>query len=131
MVMKSYIFWNIIPCSPLRVNRHFGGKCRLRLQGIRISKHEIAGRQNAECRTWYFSNSVLSTQATNININNNTANKSIMLEILLPLYKMLMPFCHFPLLRSNIHIRTSFSNIIHLVSCLWQEKKFYTLISDT
>jgi hypothetical protein len=31
--MKSTIFWDVTPCSPLRVNRRFGGTCRLRLQG--------------------------------------------------------------------------------------------------
>jgi hypothetical protein len=28
--MKSSIFWDITSCSPLRVNRRFGGICRLR-----------------------------------------------------------------------------------------------------
>jgi hypothetical protein len=27
--IKSYIFWDITPCSPLKVNRRFGGTCRL------------------------------------------------------------------------------------------------------
>jgi hypothetical protein len=30
---KSTIFWNIMPCSPLSVNRRFGRKYRLHLQG--------------------------------------------------------------------------------------------------
>jgi hypothetical protein len=30
--MKSSIFWNIIPCSTLKINQHFGGKIRLYLQ---------------------------------------------------------------------------------------------------
>jgi hypothetical protein len=38
MVMKSTIFWNIKPCSPLKLNRRFGGIYRLRLQGRRISR---------------------------------------------------------------------------------------------
>jgi hypothetical protein len=33
--MKSIIFWNMTPCSPLSVNRRFGGTCRLNLQGRR------------------------------------------------------------------------------------------------
>jgi hypothetical protein len=33
MVMKSSIFWDITPCSPLKVNRHFGGTYRLHRQG--------------------------------------------------------------------------------------------------
>jgi hypothetical protein len=35
--MKIYIFWDITPCSPLKVNRRFAGICRLHLQGSRIS----------------------------------------------------------------------------------------------
>jgi hypothetical protein len=38
VVMKSTIFWNITPCSPLRVNRRFGGTHRLHLQGRKISQ---------------------------------------------------------------------------------------------
>jgi hypothetical protein len=36
--MKSSIFWDITPCSPLKVNRSFGETCRLHLQGGRISQ---------------------------------------------------------------------------------------------
>jgi hypothetical protein len=36
--MKSSIFCNITPCSPLKVSRRFGGTCRLHLQGLRISQ---------------------------------------------------------------------------------------------
>jgi hypothetical protein len=36
--MKSSIFWKITPCSPLKVNRRFGGTRRLYLQGRRISR---------------------------------------------------------------------------------------------
>jgi hypothetical protein len=35
--MKSTIFWDITPCSPLTVNRRFGGTCRLDLHDRRIS----------------------------------------------------------------------------------------------
>jgi hypothetical protein len=31
--LKSTIFCNITPCSPLTVKRRFGGPCRLHLQG--------------------------------------------------------------------------------------------------
>jgi hypothetical protein len=37
VVMKSPIFWDITPCSPLKVYRCFGGTYRLQLQGRRIS----------------------------------------------------------------------------------------------
>jgi hypothetical protein len=35
VVMKSIIFWDMTPCSPLSVNRRFGGTYRLHLQGRR------------------------------------------------------------------------------------------------
>jgi hypothetical protein len=36
VVMKSTIFWNITPCSPLKVNRRYIGTYRLHLQGRKI-----------------------------------------------------------------------------------------------
>jgi hypothetical protein len=46
MVMKSTILWDITPCSPLKVSRHFGGTYRLHLQSRRISRgrnqHQVA-----------------------------------------------------------------------------------------
>jgi hypothetical protein len=36
--MKSSIFWDITPCSPMNFNRRFGGTYRLHLQGRRISR---------------------------------------------------------------------------------------------
>jgi hypothetical protein len=38
VVMKGYISWDIAPCNPLKVNRRFGGTCRLHLQGRRINQ---------------------------------------------------------------------------------------------
>jgi hypothetical protein len=35
--MKSTVFWDITQCSPLKVNRRFGGTCRLHLQDARIN----------------------------------------------------------------------------------------------
>jgi hypothetical protein len=43
VVMKSTIFWDITPCSPLSVNRRFGGTYRLHLQGRR-NQHESRWR---------------------------------------------------------------------------------------
>jgi hypothetical protein len=34
-VTKSITFWDMMPCSPLSVNRRFGGTYRLHLQGRR------------------------------------------------------------------------------------------------
>jgi hypothetical protein len=36
--MKSFVFWDIPPWSPLKVNRYFGGTYRLHLQSRRISQ---------------------------------------------------------------------------------------------
>jgi hypothetical protein len=36
--MKGSIFWNITPCCPLKVDRHFRGTRRLHRQGGRISQ---------------------------------------------------------------------------------------------
>jgi hypothetical protein len=38
LCMKSSIFWDTTPNSPLKVNRSFGGTCGLHLQGRRISQ---------------------------------------------------------------------------------------------
>jgi hypothetical protein len=38
VVMKNTIFWDITPCSPLKVNRRVGGTYRLDLQGQRINR---------------------------------------------------------------------------------------------
>jgi hypothetical protein len=37
-VVNSFIFWNITPCSPLKIKPSFGGTCRLYLQGRRINQ---------------------------------------------------------------------------------------------
>jgi hypothetical protein len=36
--LKSTILWDITPCSPLRVNRRFGGTYRLHLQDRKIGE---------------------------------------------------------------------------------------------
>jgi hypothetical protein len=38
VVMKSYIFRNMTPCSLLEINRRLGGICRFRLHGRRIDQ---------------------------------------------------------------------------------------------
>jgi hypothetical protein len=37
VVIKSIIFWDMTPCSPLSFKRSFGGTYRLHLQGRKIS----------------------------------------------------------------------------------------------
>jgi hypothetical protein len=47
VVMKNILFWDITPCSPLKVNPLFGGTYRLHLQGRRISQarnQQVASR---------------------------------------------------------------------------------------
>jgi hypothetical protein len=46
-VTKSSIFWDITPCSPLKVYRCFRGICRLHLQSLRISQ---ARNQHGKCK---------------------------------------------------------------------------------
>jgi hypothetical protein len=38
LMLKSTIFWDTTPCSPLKVNRRFGGTYRLYFQGRKISR---------------------------------------------------------------------------------------------
>jgi hypothetical protein len=38
VTQKNSVFWDITPCSPLKVNRRFGGTCHLHLQCQRISQ---------------------------------------------------------------------------------------------
>jgi hypothetical protein len=38
VVMKRFIFWDITPCSPLKVHRRFGGTCCIHFQGRIISE---------------------------------------------------------------------------------------------
>jgi hypothetical protein len=56
VVMKSSVFWDITPCGPLKVNRHFGGTFRLHLHGRRISQarnqHESKWQAERILRPW-------------------------------------------------------------------------------
>jgi hypothetical protein len=49
-IMKSSAFWDITPCSPLKVNQRFGGTRRLLLQVGRISQarnqRKAGGKEN-------------------------------------------------------------------------------------
>jgi hypothetical protein len=47
--MKSTVFWDITSCSPLKVNRRFGGTYRLDLQGrISRARYQRESRRQAE-----------------------------------------------------------------------------------
>jgi hypothetical protein len=47
VVMKSIIFWDMRPCSPLSFNRRFGGTYRLHLQDRRNTFRKTASKQVA------------------------------------------------------------------------------------
>jgi hypothetical protein len=51
--MKSIIFWDMTPCSPLSFNRRFGGTYRLHFQGRRNWFSKPARNQVAS-RTYFF-----------------------------------------------------------------------------
>jgi hypothetical protein len=46
--MKGYVFWDIMPGSPLKVNWCFWRICRLHLQGQRISKVRNQSEKNGK-----------------------------------------------------------------------------------
>jgi hypothetical protein len=52
VVIKSSIFWDITPCSLLKVNRRFGGIYRLHLQDRRL-------RWQAEWLCWFLAQLIL------------------------------------------------------------------------
>jgi hypothetical protein len=47
VVMKSIIFWDMMPCSPLSFNRRFRGTYRLHLQGQRYRFSKPVSKQEA------------------------------------------------------------------------------------
>jgi hypothetical protein len=42
LIIKSINFWDIMPCSPMSVNRRFGGTYRLHLQGRKNKRQETS-----------------------------------------------------------------------------------------
>jgi hypothetical protein len=54
VVMKSPIFWDITPCSPLKVNRRFGGIYRLNFHDRNISQARNQGESNWQAKPPYF-----------------------------------------------------------------------------
>jgi hypothetical protein len=57
--VMSSVFWNKLVCSPLKVNLHFGGKCRLHLQGWRISRARNQCESRAELSCWFLAQLIL------------------------------------------------------------------------
>jgi hypothetical protein len=56
VVMKSSIYWDVTPCSPLKVNRRFGETYSLHLQGRRISRARNQHKEDTKqgCSTCWF-----------------------------------------------------------------------------
>jgi hypothetical protein len=52
--MKSIIFWDVTPCSPLSFNRRFGGTYRLHLQGKEISSAKKTACSLVFCGKYFF-----------------------------------------------------------------------------
>jgi hypothetical protein len=51
--MKSNFFWDLTQCSPLEVNRRFGGTYRLHLQGLKISRARNQREIRWEAEFWF------------------------------------------------------------------------------
>jgi hypothetical protein len=56
VILKNSIFWDVTPCSMLKVNRRFGGICSFHFHGRRIhqarNKHEAVNKQRV-CLAYY------------------------------------------------------------------------------
>jgi hypothetical protein len=50
-LIKSSVFWNVTPCSPMKVNGRFGGTYRLHFQGRWVSQkrneHELGSKHSS------------------------------------------------------------------------------------
>jgi hypothetical protein len=57
VIMKSSVFWDITPYSPLKANRRFGGTCRLQLQGQGIS--QARNQRESRLRPWRWKRHIL------------------------------------------------------------------------
>jgi hypothetical protein len=51
VVMKSSVFWDITPCSPLKFNLCVGEACQFHVQGGRISKAKSHGEAGGKKNT--------------------------------------------------------------------------------
>jgi hypothetical protein len=65
--MKRFIFWNTMQRSPLKVNRRFGGTCRLHRHGRRISQ----ARNQRESR-WQAKMGVICSSETSVDFQRTT-----------------------------------------------------------
>jgi hypothetical protein len=59
VVMKSTIFWDITPCSPLSVNRRFGGTYRLHLHGRKNKLSKKPARK--QMANWFLAQCIFFT----------------------------------------------------------------------
>jgi hypothetical protein len=55
VVTRSFVFWDTMPCIPLKINRRFGATCRLHHHVQRIgparNQHETGRKNNSACQT--------------------------------------------------------------------------------
>jgi hypothetical protein len=58
LIMNAYIFCDLTPCSPLKVNRSFGGTFRLPFSGLK-NKPSMTRQSSALFATWYIIRFVL------------------------------------------------------------------------
>jgi hypothetical protein len=47
--MKNDVFWDLTPCCSSKKNRHFGGTCRLHLQGNELAVSVCLTTDDEEC----------------------------------------------------------------------------------
>jgi hypothetical protein len=92
VVMKSSIFWDITPCtcSPLKVNRRFGGTCCLHLQVGKIChtrNQRICGNKHSSTwliiRTWRQRRHVPAKRRSNLNGPHGVMSQKIDFSIIL------------------------------------------------
>jgi hypothetical protein len=55
IILKSCTFWDVTPCSLLKAKLHFGGTCRLHLQGWRVNQtRNLNEAGNKQSFAWRF-----------------------------------------------------------------------------
>jgi hypothetical protein len=71
--LKSTVLWDITPCSPSKVDRRFGGKYRLHLQGRRIdrARNQVASRARGTRRYIFITTAVRTSNPTHGSTGNS------------------------------------------------------------
>jgi hypothetical protein len=86
--IESFTFWDITPCSPVKVNWHFGRRLHLHHQGLRISyariQYEANSKQNLQRPT---------TEKTE-DIKSDVLTSAITWQICVLVYKLRLRFAY-------------------------------------